>query len=212
MCPPRSAATPAADAAGREADDPQTEDAAATSADATDTGGTDADGPADGDGIGRRRLIRWIAVLAFGVPVAVESFTFGSILWERFVTDGTDGPDAAEGAGVGDELLPETAATETVLASELRGDGDDRTYVLRVGVENGTDVPVELWVGTLTLTDGTTAAGRSATGPVSPGERGEVTAAWAVGDGRPASVAVTALRDGAVARETTVSLAPPADG
>jgi len=162
-----------------------------------------ADGP-EREEIDRRRLIRWIALLAFGVPVVVEAATFGELLREELFGDGT-----SQGVGVGDELLPATATTETVRVSELRGTDGGRTYVLRVGVENPTAAPVELRLSTLELSDGDTVDGVASTGTIAPGETGEVTGAWAVGDATPERVHVTLLRDGGVDTEETVALAAP---
>lgn len=159
-------------------------------------------GDGNGEGIDRRRLIRWIAALAFAIPIAVELLTFGGLFTRRLLGDGGDG-----GVGVGDELLAATAATETVLVSEVRESGDRRTYVLRVNVENDTDAPVELRLGALRLADGATVAGTSSTGTVQPGASGEVTGAWGLDGGDPDAVAVTALRDGEVVHDGPVAVA-----
>ena len=185
---------------GRDAPDadgaPEADDASASGPQATDD---DADG-----GVGRRRLIRWIAVLAFGVPVVIEGVTFGRLFVERLLDDDGDGG----GVGVGDEVLSSTATTGTVLASTVRGTGADRTYVLRVAVENDTDATVELRLAAARLADGTTVESVSSTGRIAPGERGEVTGVWALGaDGDPESVRAVLLRDGRVVEETTVPLA-----
>lgn len=191
-------------------------------------GGTDADGdatpetatepeastvetPADAepeadadDGLDRRRLIRWIAAIAFGVPVVIELVTFGGLFYERLF--GTE--SGASGVGVGDELLPETAATETVRRSAVRGTGADRTYVLRVSVDNPTETTVALRLSTLELADGSTVESVAATGDVPPGETGELTGAWSLGaDGTPERVQVRALRDDEVVADRAVAVA-----
>lgn len=173
---------------------------------ATDVAGTAEDDGAGDGGLSRRRLVRWVAVLAFGVPVVVEGVTFGRLFVERLL--GGDGDGDGTGVGAGDELLPSTAVTETVVTTTVRGDGADRTYVLRVAVENTTDDPVELRLAALRLADGTTVESVSGTGRIAPGERGEVTGAWALGaDGDPESVRAVALRNGAVVHEASVPVA-----
>ena len=169
--------------------------------------------PAEDDEVDRRRLIRWIAALAFGVPVVVELLTFGGLLEAELLAGGeneveptasetataTDRPDAV---GVGDELLPETPATETITTSEVRQDDSSRTYVLGVDVTNDADSTVELRTRRLRLRDGTTVEGVSSTGPIDPGASGTVTAAWAIPDGMtPEAVEVIVMRDD----ETTVA-------
>jgi hypothetical protein len=157
------------------------------------------------EGVDRRRLIRWVAALAFAVPVVVELLTFGGLFTRRLLGD-----DADEGVAVGEELLPATVAGETVTAAEYRGAGEDRAYLFRVRVENGADAPVELRLTGAELADGTTVEGVSTTGRLLPGAEGSVTGAWRVGDGRPTAVTVVALRDGAVVHEGPVAVAAPA--
>lgn len=181
----------------------ETDDAPETSAD-------------DGQEIDRRRLIRWIAVLAFAVPVVVEALTFGNIIGDELLPGGdaatgtpteTDHPDAV---GVDDELLSETAATETVATSEVRDSDSGRTYVLKVEVTNDTDAPVELRLRTLRLRDDSTIDGVSSTGTVQPGSSSPVTAAWSVRtDATPAAVQAIAIRDGQTVVDEFVPLSRP---
>jgi hypothetical protein len=171
------------------------------------------------DEIDRRRLIRWIAALAFGVPIVVELLTFGGLLEAELFPGGeneveptdsatdTDDPDAV---GVGDELLPETAPTETITASEVRQNDSGRTYVLSVEVENDTESTVELRTRRLRLRDGETVDGVSSTGPIDPGESGVVTAAWGIPDDAiPDAVETAVVRDGEATVETFVTLQRP---
>ncbi|WP_435116489.1 hypothetical protein [Halolamina sp. C58] len=169
---------------------------------------TDADTPADDappedDEIDRRRLIRWIALLAFGVPVVVEALTFGNIIGDELLGGGDDATptaaatetDHSDAVGVDDELLDETAATETITTSEVRQSDGGRTYVLGVDVENTTDESVELRTRRLRLRDGELVDGVSSTGSIDPGESGMVTAAWGIPDSAmPGAVEVTAIR------------------
>lgn len=175
--------------------------------------------PPDSDEIGRRRLIRWIAVLAFGVPVVIELYTFRAIIVnELFPNENaatptesatpTDHPDAV---GVGDELLSETAAAETIQVSEVRQDEDgERTYVLRVVVENGTAEPVELRMQTLHLRGGTAVDGVSSTGTIDAGTESKVTGAWRLpNDSMPSAVECVAVRNGETVFDGFVNLKRP---
>lgn len=185
---------------------------------------TDADSssdapPAEVGEIDRRRLIRWIAVLAFSVPVVVELFTFSGLIENELLANGDEAETASasptqdpDAVGIDDELLPETAATETVTTSEVRqDDAGDRTYVLRVDVENGTESTVELRLRTLRLRDGTTVDGISSTGQVEPGGSQVVTAAWSLPtESMPEAVEAVAIRDGETVVSTFVALERPA--
>ena len=175
--------------------------------------------PAADDEVDRRRLIRWIAALAFGVPIVVELLTFGGLLEAELFPGGeneveqtesetdTDEPDAV---GVGDELLTETAATETITTSEVRQDDSGRTYVFSVEVENGTESAVELRTGRVRLRDGETVDGVSSTGRIEPGESGMVTAAWEIpDDAMPGAVEVVATRGGETIVDRFVSVERP---
>ncbi|WP_053947671.1 hypothetical protein [Halolamina sediminis] len=176
------------------------------------------DAPPEDDEIDRRRLIRWIAVLAFGVPVVVEVLTFGNIINDELLGGGddptptaaateTDRPDAV---GVDDELLPETAATETITTSEVRQTEGGRTYVFGAEVENTTEEPVELRTQRLRLRDGERVDGVSSTGSIDPGESGVVTAAWSIPDSAmPGAVEVTAVRGGETVFEGFVLVEQP---
>lgn len=175
--------------------------------------------PPEEDELDRRRLIRWIAVLAFGVPVVLELYTFRAIIGNELFPDSetptesatmtpTNHPDAV---GVDDELLPETAATETIRVSEVRqNDAGDRTYVLRVDVENDADQPVELRLRTLRLRDGTEIDGVSSTGTVEAGAEATVTGAWSLPtDSMPTEVSCVATQGGETVFEGFVKLKRP---
>lgn len=184
------------------------------------------DAATDPEEADRRRLLKWVAILAFTVPVVVEAFTFGTMILEWLGLVSVDGegdgttqtatPTPAAGSdavGVGSELLPETAPIETVDRSVVRGT-EERTYLLRVTVANETDEPVALDLGRLVLYDGTTVASRSSTGTVAPGESGEVTGAWRLpSDEMPERVAVVERIGGETVVDRDVSLArPPIEG
>jgi len=175
--------------------------------------------PDDDEDIDRRRLIRWIALIAFGIPVVVEVLTFANIIDDELLNGddeeptetGTPTPTDRPGAvGVGDELLSETAATETITTSEIRTGESSRTYVLGVEVENDTDATVELRSRHVRLRDGETIDGVSSTGSVEPGATGTMTAAWGIPEGAtPDAVEVVSLRDGARVFEDYVTVERP---
>ncbi|MEZ3117753.1 hypothetical protein RYH80_17690 [Halobaculum sp. MBLA0147] len=186
------------------------------------------DAATDPEEADRRRLLKWVAILAFAVPVVVEVFTFGTMIleWLGLVSvDGEGGRDGtaqtatvtpaagSDAVGVGSELLPETAPVETVDRSVVRGT-DDRTYLLRVTVANETDEPVAVELGRLVLYDETTVASRSSTGTIAPGESGAVTGAWRLPtDAMPERVAVVERIGGETVVDRDVSLArPPIEG
>jgi len=185
----------------------------------TDPSGSD-------ENLDRRRLIRWIAVLAFAVPVIVEVLTFGGLIGDTLLSG--DGGDDADGTatastetatatpgetavGVGDELLPDAPPVETIEVSEVRGGSpDSRTYVLRVAVENTTEGSVELRLTGVTLRDETSLESVSTTGSIPAGGTGEVTGAWGLPtDSMPVAVDVVLLRDGEESTSRSVRLKRP---
>lgn len=180
---------------------------------------SDGDDDALEDGFDRRRLVRWIAALAFGVPLVLELITFGGLigrsLFSQETRTGTQptstSTQLSTGVGVGEDLLPETAADETVRRSEVRrGSEGSLTYVLRVEVENGTEDPVALVLNGVQLRNGRTIQGVSRTGTVPPEGVGAVTGAWRLpGESMPKGVIATALVDGEVVVERTVPIDRP---
>ncbi|QZX99205.1 hypothetical protein [Halobaculum rubrum] len=184
-----------------------------------------ADSSRSDEDLDRRRLIRWIAVLAFAVPVIVELLTFGGLIENTLfpggdgdtggtATDGTETATATPGedaVGVGDELLPDEPTVETVEVSEVRGESaSSRTYVLRVAVENTTENSVELRLTGVTLRDGASLESVSTTGAIPAGGAGEVTGAWGLPtDSMPVAVDVVLLRDGDESTSRSVPLKRP---
>ncbi|MFC7095881.1 hypothetical protein [Halobaculum marinum] len=194
---------------------------------------TDTDSPStvadesDADSPSRRRLIRWIAVLAFAVPVVVELLTFGGLLNAQLLPGGDDGEPTsadtetrsptvteAEGAvGVGDDLLSAVPAAETVEVSEIRGDPGSRTYILRVAVENTTDSSLELRLTGVTLRDETSLQSVSSTGTIPAGGSGEVTGAWSLPtDSMPVAVDTVVVRGGEATEQSVPLKRPPIRG
>ncbi|NHX36317.1 MULTISPECIES: hypothetical protein [Halolamina] len=175
--------------------------------------------PADDEEIDRRRLIRWIALIAFGIPVVVEVLTFANIIDAELLGGDDDDPtetgtatptDRPDAVGVGDELLPETAASETITTSEIRAEESSRTYVFGVEVENDTDATVEIRTRHVRLRDGERIDGVSSTGSIEPGSSGTLTAAWQIPEGSmPGAVEVVALRDGGRVFEDYVTVERP---
>jgi hypothetical protein len=170
--------------------------------------GGDAEGPF---GLDRRTLIRLLVGLGIGVPVLIEGATLLGLLGD--IVGGNGGEetatptDAPEGVAIGEELLPDTPAADTVRAAYVAADGWTFTFV--VGVDNTTDRTYELRLRTVTTEDGRTVEGDASTGPVAPGESGSVTGRWDLPDGAsPDTVDVVAVaRDGTVTTvERTIRL------
>lgn len=162
----------------------------------------------------RRTLIRLLIGVAIGIPVLVEAVTFFGLVETRLFGDGGDGATGtatADRVGVGDELLPATPPTETVTEAVIRGQDAPWLFVLTVDVENPTDAPYELQLGTVTLGSGGSVTGGASTGRVPAGGTGEVTGAWELPAGStPATLSVRGIayrEDGANETAAEVALA-----
>lgn len=152
--------------------------------------------PDDGDGISRRTLVRLLVALAVGIPLLVEGMTFLGLVGEELGDGdaaGTATPTAApEGVGIGDELLPRTVPTETVVDAYVAG--PSWTFTMVVTVENGGDRRYELRLGRVTTDAGEAVEGGGDTGTIPPGESASVTARWDLPEGAtPAAVDVEAV-------------------
>lgn len=159
--------------------------------------------------ISRRTLIRILVGLGIGIPVVVEGLTLLGLVGDQFGGDGSDGTDTAtaadNGVGVGDELLPGTAPTETVVEGYVTG--DDWTFTLVVTVDNGSDRTYELRLGAVTTEDGDRVDGGRGTGSIEPGESASVTGQWSLPEGStPESVDVVAVAGDATEVERQVRL------
>lgn len=161
--------------------------------------------PSGGDEeISRRNLIRLLVGLAIGIPVLIEALTLVGLVGDLFGDGGgTETPaDETEvpGVGVGDELLPATAPTDTVAASYIAADG--WTYTLTVSVDNGGDATYELRLRSVTTEGGTTVEGGGESDPIPPGASGTVTGRWDLPEGSsPDTVEVVAIsRNGTATR------------
>ena len=133
--------------------------------------------PAD-DGHSRRRMLRLLVGLGLGIPIAVELSTFLGLI---------SGDRGNETVDIGDELLPDSPQTETVLDSGVY-EGGKRQYELVVEVENTASSPYEFVVGPLFTASGDKVAGTTALRDIPPGETQELTARWEIGDATPDAV------------------------
>jgi len=168
-----------------------------------------ADTPADSDGdtpggLSKRTLIRLLVGFGIGIPILIEAITFLGLLNQQFGGGGADGDTgtgatatetATPGAGVGDDLLPETARSETIASAVLREvDGDSWPLTLTVEVENSGDTDYEFQLLSIHLDDGRTVGGRTSTDRLAPGERRTITGEWSIPAGStPRAVEVVAL-------------------
>lgn len=115
----------------------------------------------------RRRLLRLLIGLAIGIPITIEASTFFGML------SGDRGDGAVD---IGDELLPATPQTETLVDSSVY-EGPPRQYELVAELTNTTDATTELTVGPLFTADGGRVSGTTAR-EAAPGEMVELTARW----------------------------------
>jgi archaellum component FlaF (FlaF/FlaG flagellin family) len=167
----------------------------------------------------RKRLIKFVVVLALAVPLVIEGLTFGGLLSNAFLGGGgSDGPAAQnettvsdQGVGVGDELLAETTQRERITTATVREAGDSWRFTVTVAVNNTGNRTYQLQLASVETTGGKTVSNVVST-TVEPGNETTVTGQWALPAGeRPQSVEVVAV-DGvggnaSVTRET-VELAP----
>lgn len=141
-------------------------------------------------------LVRVLLVLAIGLPIVIEIVTFGGLIGHYLGGEqGTAAPTPeVSGATVGDEILPETAATERVTEATVVARDDSWQFVLTVNVTDTTGV-YELRLDSATTRDGRTVEGSGATtGALSPGQSGAVTATWGLPAGqRPDTVRATVV-------------------
>lgn len=174
---------------------------------------SDADGD---DEVSRRWLIRILIGLGIGLPVLIEGTTFLGLINDRLFGGEEETATATQtptpGVGIGDELLPETPPADTLTDAVVNvgSGGEERSFQLTASVDNTTDAPYELRVGTVTTREGTRIEGNASTGQIPPGETGEVTNAWPLPpDETPQTLAVTGVaypESGAELTERTVRL------
>lgn len=166
------------------------------------TGDDDDDSDDDNDdgSVRRRWVIRLLVGLGIGIPILIEARTFLGLLGSYLLGEDDDTgtatptPTARTGIGVGDELLAETAPTETVRTSQIRVRESDWQFEMTVEVENTAGSPYELRLGNVHTTGGETVAGGASTGRIPPGETAFVNGTWVLPtDQRPETLTVTAL-------------------
>ncbi|MFB6171519.1 MAG: hypothetical protein ABEJ23_03225 [Haloarculaceae archaeon] len=159
----------------------------------------DAPGGDDGDGggVSRRTLVRLLIALGFGVPILVEGVTFLGLVDNWVGGDqGTATPSrrTPRPVGQGDELLPETAPTDRIVAATVEDTPDGREMTLVVSVENQTDASYQLQLSRLLTTDDEQIEGGGSTDMLGPGESQTVTGRWSLPAGaRPAAVEVVGV-------------------
>lgn len=167
----------------------------------------DEDATVDDAGISRRNLVRLLVGAGIGIPVAVEARTLLELVDRKLLGGGgsDDGgatsPTATPaGVSVGDELLPATAASETVTEARVEA-GTTWQFTLAVEVENETDRAYELGLGAVETTDGRV-TGEHRTDRLAPGGTTTLAAAWTIPEGSsPTAVeAVGVVGSGADAR------------
>jgi hypothetical protein len=143
----------------------------------------------------RRTLIRLLVVFGIGIPLLIEGITFFGLLEAQLLggNGGSTPTPSIDGATEGEEILAETAPTETLSTASISG-GDERTLVLSVRVNNTGGDLYELRLGPVTTDGGETVGGNVSSGEIQPGETAFATGEWALPEGaRPASVAVTTI-------------------
>jgi hypothetical protein len=197
------------------------DDDAETGAAADDRG---VDHPGD-DGHGRRRLLRIVVALAFGVPLVVEGATLLGFLREAFGggDGGSDGGGAgastatppADGVGVDEELFPSTTPNERMRAAVVESTDDGRRFVTTVQVDNAAEDPYELTLTGLTTDTDTRLDAAASTGRVAPGESAVVTGEWSLPDGehprRLHATGVLGTGDSAETHDLTATIAVEVD-
>lgn len=179
--------------------------------DQRDARGPDDDGDGrrpDDDGDGRRRFIRWIIAIAIGIPILLEVSTFLGLL--RNQLDGGDDDrtptrtptPVPSGAGLGDDLLPETPQPDRITAASIVAEqGDTWPFTLTVEVENTGEVPYQVILGEVTTGDGTVVQDSIGTPQLEPGQTRVVENTWEIPAGsQPARIVVEAITFG---EETT---------
>ena len=139
-------------------------------------------------------LVRFFLILVFGVAFGIEGMT----LFRSYVLDRDAGDDAEEAVtqvpalpqlGVGDEVLPATAPSETVQQLSVTAQrGADWTFELAVRVQNPTDRPYTLTMFGLLTQEGAVREDPF-TVTCAPGETVDLNAAWTLDAGdRPKSI------------------------
>lgn len=145
----------------------------------------------------RRTLIRLLVGFGIGIPILIELLTFAGMIDMTILGDRgarTTETPSQDRIAVGDELLAETPATETLTAATLQAGADQWTLTLTVSVENTGDLAYELQLAGVRTDSDRLVSGGASTGTLSPGESTTVTGEWELPDGeRPRSLIVIVL-------------------
>jgi hypothetical protein len=182
-------------------------DDSTTPDDGTDGTGSGPADPPDGTpgGLSKRTLIRLLVGFGIGIPLLVEGLTFLGLLRDQFGGSGGDDADGSgstptaaddgDAVGVGDDMLPETDRSETLVGAVLRESGEDRWPLsLTVDVTNSGSTDYEFQLLDVHLEDGRSVDGRTSTDRLAPEENRTVTAERSIPAGStPAAVSVVAL-------------------
>lgn len=160
--------------------------------------GGEGDPAADAEGgVDRRTLIRILIALALGIPILVELRTVVTLVgsWVRGEDGTTPTPTPRyEAVGIGDELLPETAAVERLERAEVIATDDDTwPFTIVVEVDNGSDRDYRLELGAVTTRDDTVVDGGATSDRIPPGESATLANTWSLPEGEsPESMKVRA--------------------
>jgi len=163
------------------------------------------DGTADDDqnGTRRRTLIRILIGIGIGIPILIEGATFLGLVGQQLAGDDReDGSETtrtpeAERVGTGDELLPETPATDTMAAATLLAREEVWKLSITAQIENTTEQSYQFEFGAIHLMGEETVDGGGASDPLAPGESTTVTGRWDLPPGStPLAVDVTGIVGG----------------
>lgn len=168
--------------------------------------------PSTARAVSRRTLIRLLVGAAIGIPIAVEGRTLIGLVDKHFFggeRHERDDTERADRVGVGDEVLPETAASERISDMYVEAPDETWTFHLVIEITNHGEAPYEFSVGPVTTTGGTV-DGRERTEALEPGASTTLNAAWTIPEGsKPTDVSVRAVTnpgDDAELVERVVSL------
>lgn len=133
----------------------------------------------------RRNFIRALIAVAIGVPIAIEAVTFSRLFTEGLFGEGSGGEmPNGEGVDVGEDLLPETDANDTIALMTLEATSESEwTFRMDVDVENTTEQSYRLKIGPVSLVDGSTVGETVSTGEMEPGASTTLQGEWSVPSG-----------------------------
>jgi hypothetical protein len=154
-------------------------------------------------GTSRRTLIRILIGLGIGIPILIEAATFLGLVGQQLSGDDGGGGDETtptpepDRVGTGDELLPETPATDTMAAATLLAREDVWKLSITAQVENTTEQSYQFEFGAIHLMGDETVDGGGESDALAPGESTTVTGRWDLPPGStPLAVDVTGIVGG----------------